>query len=65
MIVQELLRLQERHGYVPRRQMAQLADRLAVPLYRVHEVASFFPHFHVFRERRTKRPAASRCPRSK
>ncbi len=48
MIVQELLRLQERHGYVPRRQMARLADRLAVPLYRVHEVASFFPHFHVF-----------------
>jgi formate dehydrogenase beta subunit len=48
MIVQELLRLQERHGFVPRRQMARLADRLAVPLYRVHEVASFFPHFHVF-----------------
>ena len=48
MIVQELLRLQEQHGFVPRRQMARLADRLAVPLYRIHEVASFFPHFHVF-----------------
>jgi NADH:ubiquinone oxidoreductase subunit F (NADH-binding)/NADH:ubiquinone oxidoreductase subunit E len=48
MIVQELLRLQEHHGYVPRRQMAALADRLAVPLYRIHEVASFFPHFRVF-----------------
>jgi NADH:ubiquinone oxidoreductase subunit F (NADH-binding)/NADH:ubiquinone oxidoreductase subunit E len=49
MIVQELLRLQEQHGFVPRRRMTELADRLAVPLYRVHEVASFFPHFKVFR----------------
>jgi NADH:ubiquinone oxidoreductase subunit F (NADH-binding)/NADH:ubiquinone oxidoreductase subunit E len=48
MIVQQLLQLQEQYGYVPRRQMARLADRLAVPLFRVHEVASFFPHFHVF-----------------
>ncbi len=62
MIVQELLRLQERHGYVPRRHMAELADRLAVPLYRVHEVASFFPHFKVFRSDDEERAGASALP---
>ena len=48
MILQELLQIQDRHGYLPRKQMAELAERLAVPLYRVHEVATFFPHFRVF-----------------
>jgi NADH:ubiquinone oxidoreductase subunit F (NADH-binding)/NADH:ubiquinone oxidoreductase subunit E len=62
MIVQELLRLQERHGYVPRRHMAELADRLAVPLYRVHEVASFFPHFKVFRSDDDERAGAAALP---
>jgi NADH:ubiquinone oxidoreductase subunit F (NADH-binding)/NADH:ubiquinone oxidoreductase subunit E len=48
MILQELLRLQDRFGYLPRRELLSLARRLAVPLYRVHEVASFYPHFRVF-----------------
>lgn len=48
MILQELLRLQDRHGYLPRRQLAALANRLGIPLFRVHEVATFYPHFHVF-----------------
>ncbi|MFM8250356.1 MAG: NADH-ubiquinone oxidoreductase-F iron-sulfur binding region domain-containing protein [Planctomycetota bacterium] len=48
MILQELLRIQDQHGYLPRKQMAELAERLAIPLYRVHEVATFFPHFRVF-----------------
>ena len=63
MIVQELLRLQERHGFVPRRQMAELADRLAVPLYRVHEVASFFPHFTLFGSDAEERREAPCLPR--
>lgn len=62
MIVQELLQLQSRFGYVPRRQMAALADRLAVPLYRIHEVASFFPHFHVFRSEDEERRQSARLP---
>jgi NADH:ubiquinone oxidoreductase subunit F (NADH-binding)/NADH:ubiquinone oxidoreductase subunit E len=62
MIVQELLRIQQRHGYVPRRQMAELADRLAVPLYRVHEVASFYPHFHVFRSAEEEQAEKSSLP---
>ena len=49
MIIQELQRLQHEHGYLPRSALRQLSDRLAVPLYRIHEVASFYPHFRVFR----------------
>jgi formate dehydrogenase beta subunit len=48
MIIQELQELQSRHGYLPRQALRQLADRLAVPLYRIQEVASFYPHFRLF-----------------
>lgn len=50
MIIQELQRLQHEHGYLPRSALRQLSERLAVPLYRIHEVASFYPHFRVFRD---------------
>ena len=46
MIVQELYRIQARHGFLPRHELVALADRLSVPLYRVQEVVSFFPHYH-------------------
>jgi NADH:ubiquinone oxidoreductase subunit F (NADH-binding)/NADH:ubiquinone oxidoreductase subunit E len=45
MIVQELLGIQERCSYLPPEEMHALARRLQVPLHRVHEVASFYPHF--------------------
>ena len=45
MIVQELFRIQAQHGYLPRRELVALADRLALPLYRIQEVVSFFPHY--------------------
>jgi formate dehydrogenase beta subunit len=45
MIVQELYKLQERHGYLPRQELVALGERLAVPLYRIQEVVSFFPHY--------------------
>ncbi|REJ92421.1 MAG: NADH-quinone oxidoreductase subunit L [Planctomycetota bacterium] len=45
MIVQELTKLQQRDGYLSDEALVRLADRLTVPLYRIHEVASFFPHF--------------------
>ncbi len=48
MIIQELQQLQHEHGFLPRQALRQLSDRLAVPLYRIHEVASFYPHFRVF-----------------
>src|SRR5260221_1514519 len=45
MIVQELHKLQTKHGYLPRQELVALGERLAVPLYRIQEVASFFPHY--------------------
>src|SRR5512145_2441627 len=45
MIVQQLNQIQGSYGYLPRESLVALADRLAVPLYRIEEVVSFFPHF--------------------
>lgn len=45
MIVQALHAIQERHGYLPRKELVHLADRIDAPLFRIEEVASFFPHF--------------------
>jgi NADH:ubiquinone oxidoreductase subunit F (NADH-binding)/NADH:ubiquinone oxidoreductase subunit E len=47
MIIQELLRIQERCGWLPREEMRGLAERLNVPLRRVHEVASFYPLYRM------------------
>ncbi len=47
MLIQELQRLQHRHGYLPREALQDLAERLKVPLYEVHGVASFYPHFRL------------------
>lgn len=45
MILKELHRIQDRYGYLPRSELVALADRLTVPLYRLQEVVSFYPHF--------------------
>src|SRR5437763_6885944 len=45
MIVQQLNQIQSRYGYLPRESLVALAERLAVPLYRIEEVVSFFPHY--------------------
>ena len=47
MIVQELHRIQERYRYLPEEALRRLAERTGTPLYRLQEVASFFPHFHL------------------
>src|SRR5260370_24923145 len=47
MIVQELLRVQERCGWLPKEEMRGLAERLNVPLHRIHEVASFYPLYRL------------------
>jgi NADH:ubiquinone oxidoreductase subunit F (NADH-binding)/NADH:ubiquinone oxidoreductase subunit E len=47
-IVQELQEIQERCGYLPKAELEALSKRLKkVPLHRIHEVASFFPHFRL------------------
>ena len=45
MIIRELQRLHQARGFVPREELSGVAARLGVPLYRVHEVVSFFPQF--------------------
>jgi NADH:ubiquinone oxidoreductase subunit F (NADH-binding) len=47
MIVQELHEIQHRCGYLPREELERLAQRLNVPPYRLHEVASCFPHYRL------------------
>lgn len=54
MIVKRLREIQNRFGYLPDRELAQLARLVGVPMYRIEEVASFFP---AFRQERDK-PAA-------
>jgi NADH:ubiquinone oxidoreductase subunit F (NADH-binding)/NADH:ubiquinone oxidoreductase subunit E len=45
MIVQRLLKLQNKYGYLPDRELTKLAEELGEPLYRIEEVSSFFPAF--------------------
>ena len=47
MIVQELRKLQEDSGYVTQEGLRELSESLGEPLHRLHEVASFFPHFRL------------------
>ena len=47
MIIHELKTLQDAHGYLPAAELQALARRLNVPLYRLHRVASFYPHFRL------------------
>jgi NADH:ubiquinone oxidoreductase subunit F (NADH-binding) len=54
MIVQGLLDIQQRYGYLPQEELEFLALRADVPLYRVQELTTFFPHF-----RREKPPELS------
>jgi NADH:ubiquinone oxidoreductase subunit F (NADH-binding)/NADH:ubiquinone oxidoreductase subunit E len=47
MIVQELHHIQSEHGYLPEAELRALAERTGTKLYRLQEVASFFPHFRL------------------
>jgi NADH:ubiquinone oxidoreductase subunit F (NADH-binding)/NADH:ubiquinone oxidoreductase subunit E len=47
MIIQELNTIQERCGYLPVDELQALSRRLNIPLYRLHGVASFYPHFRL------------------
>lgn len=45
MIVERLRTIQEQYGYLPDAELKELAEDTKTPLYRLQEVASFFPHF--------------------
>ena len=47
MIIHELKTIQAEHGYLPAEELQALSRRLNVPLYRLHGVASFYPHFRL------------------
>ncbi|MGH9774584.1 MAG: NAD(P)H-dependent oxidoreductase subunit E [Candidatus Acidiferrales bacterium] len=45
MIFEELKAIQRQHGYLPSDQLEALSKRINLPLYRIHGLASFYPHF--------------------
>jgi formate dehydrogenase beta subunit len=45
MIVERLHVIQDRHGFLPDAELRAFARESGTPLYRIQEVASFFPHF--------------------
>jgi len=47
LIVEELRALQHEFGYLPAEQLEALSKRIEVPITRLHQVASFFPHFRL------------------
>jgi NADH:ubiquinone oxidoreductase subunit F (NADH-binding)/NADH:ubiquinone oxidoreductase subunit E len=47
LIFNELSDIQRQFGYLPADQLKVLAKKIDVPLYRLHGVASFYPHFHL------------------
>jgi formate dehydrogenase beta subunit len=47
MIIHELHAIQNQHGYLPGSELQALSQRLSIPLYRIHGVASFYPHFRL------------------
>jgi NADH:ubiquinone oxidoreductase subunit F (NADH-binding)/NADH:ubiquinone oxidoreductase subunit E len=47
LLFDELREIQRQFGYLPADQLKALAKKIDVPLYRLHGVASFYPHFHL------------------
>lgn len=56
LIFDELRGIQRQFGYLPAEQLRALATRIDVPLYRLHGVASFYPHLRL-----TPPPKADVC----
>ena len=74
MIVQALHEIQHRRGYLPEPELRALSEKANVPLHRLNEVASFFPHFrknpppavnvHVCRDMACHLAGAPQCQRA-
>ena len=47
MIFDELRAIQLRCGYLPKAELEALSHRTQTPLYQIHSVSSFYPHFHL------------------
>jgi len=49
LIFDDLREIQSQYGYLPAEQLQALSQRTKTPLYRIHGVADFYPHFHLTR----------------
>jgi NADH:ubiquinone oxidoreductase subunit F (NADH-binding) len=47
MLIEELKAIQHQHGYLPREELDALSERTNTPLWQIHGVASFYPHFRL------------------
>ena len=47
MIFDDLRAIQTRHGFLPKAELESLSQRTQTPLYQIHSVASFYPHFQL------------------
>ena len=46
-LVTALQKIQSQFGYLKREALEQYSEQTGVPLYRLHSVASYFPHFQL------------------
>src|SRR6266446_5514580 len=46
-IFDDLRAIQLRHGFLPKADLEDLSKRGQIPLYQIHGVATFYPHFHL------------------
>jgi len=46
-IFDDLRAIQLRYGFLPKAELEGLSKRTHTPLYQIHSVASFYPHFHL------------------
>jgi len=46
-IIEELRSIQRQHGYLPAEQLVKLSKRIETPLSQIHDVAGFYPDFHL------------------
>src|SRR5437868_15380128 len=47
MVIAELHKIQHAHGYIPERELYDLSQRMQIPVYELHGVASFYPGFRL------------------
>src|SRR5579862_4805521 len=47
LLFDDLRAIQSQYGYLPGEQLEALSKSIDVPLYRLHGVADFYPHFHL------------------
>ena len=46
-IFDDLRAIQLRYGFLPKAELEGLSQRTQTPLYQIHSLASFYPHFHL------------------